>query len=343
MQRKKNFYRYIYQRRRHKLKASVLINVLFVTCLVSMLILDAFNLSKNEINNFTNRNNAYSLQKEIESNIIDTLYDTEFKKALSIFLYHKLDLTSRNLYIFNNNMKFNNEDFQISIMGNNEESPNKAIFCIEKRMEKKGAKSKYQAFCKLYDERYQIENGLICINSKSNASFFIKAALDNIYEYAKNFEENILDLYYANEFRYKKIYDSNYQIEVYNGSGTPFITNINKSELIVLNSLDKENKMNFVFDKNKGLSGVRGIIAINGDLIVDGEIHFKGIIIMNGGDIIVNDGKRLLVSGLVISTKPIDQCENLTINFNHEFLIKYGLLIPNFVDISLFSIRNGGI
>ncbi|NLM06218.1 MAG: hypothetical protein GX219_04785 [Tissierellia bacterium] len=343
MRQEKDFFRHFCQRRRHKLKASILISTIIIACLAFILLFDSFDLTNNDIDYSTDRDKASRLEKDMELDIVSSIYNTDFKNEISNFLYERINLPIQNIYIFNRDFQFVNKDFSVSLLGTNTERPDEAILCIEKKEEREDVKRKFQCFCNFYDKRYQIENGLIVIDNKEDKSFFIDGALDGIYEHAKTFDRNILDLFYAEELRYKRSCSRNYQVEVYNGCKIPFVTNTNKPELIVLNNIDKENKMDLVFERNDILSGVRGLIAINGDLIVEGDTRFNGIIIMNGGDIIVKEGRRLIVSGLVISTKEIEESKNLRIYYNHEYLIKYGLLIPNFVDINLFCMRNGGI
>ena len=73
------------------------------------------------------------------------------------------------------------------------------------------------------------------------------------------------------------------------------------------------------------------------------NIKFNGIIIINGGNIIVNSGAKPSIDGLIIlNDYSGDEAlleKSIDIKYNEEIVKKYGIYLKNFIKPKLESIK----
>ena len=83
------------------------------------------------------------------------------------------------------------------------------------------------------------------------------------------------------------------------------------------------------------------IIFNEGDLIVDKNFKFKGIILVKDGRIIVEDGNKLEVEGYIVTKDP--SVGDIEIDCNLDIVKKAGIALPNFIvyDLVYLKIKEG--
>lgn len=84
-----------------------------------------------------------------------------------------------------------------------------------------------------------------------------------------------------------------------------------------------------------------GIIYVEGDLLISSEFKFNGILIINGGKIIVNSDTNPIINGIIISNGEegwIDT-NKIIINSNPIFIYKYGTYLPGFFDYNFVVMK----
>lgn len=86
-----------------------------------------------------------------------------------------------------------------------------------------------------------------------------------------------------------------------------------------------------------------GILYVEGNLEICSNINFNGIIIINGGNIIVNLDVKPNIDGLIIlndySGNEALVKESIDIKYNEEIVKKYGIYLNNFIQPKLESIK----
>jgi len=110
--------------------------------------------------------------------------------------------------------------------------------------------------------------------------------------------------------------------------------------LCLKNSGDNEINVNIGSGLDK--ISMKGIIYIEGDLNIYGEIEFSGIIIVNGR-LIIHSGADVNVNGIILVKKGIENLDGDTqFNVVYDFLAikRYGIYLPNFVDIKVNKIKS---
>lgn len=90
---------------------------------------------------------------------------------------------------------------------------------------------------------------------------------------------------------------------------------------------------------NKGLSPVKGIIYVEGDIILYDNVEFYGIIVIENGTIIIKGEDKPVINGLVVlndyngNAELVDSL--IKANYNKEYIYRNGPLLPNFFEPEL--------
>jgi len=86
-----------------------------------------------------------------------------------------------------------------------------------------------------------------------------------------------------------------------------------------------------------------GILYVEGDLEICSNAKFNGIIVVNGGNIIVNSDVKPSIDGLIIlNDYSGDEAllkKSIDIKYNEEIVKKYGIYLKNFIKPKLESIK----
>jgi len=129
------------------------------------------------------------------------------------------------------------------------------------------------------------------------------------------------------------------------------ITRSNNNELITnFNDKKLNTKHNFLFiekDKNKNLEliigeedhindkkiNLSGIIFIEGNFVVNQDLDFKGILIVQDGEFIINKDVDLNVEGIIIHKGYINKFPQLNLSYNKDYIYYYGIELPGFMNL----------
>lgn len=86
-------------------------------------------------------------------------------------------------------------------------------------------------------------------------------------------------------------------------------------------------------DGNNGrVQDLYGIIYLEGDLVISSNFNFCGILILKGGDIIVNTTTKPKFTGIIITDGNTDFIEDIELKHNRWYIYKYGIYLPGFLD-----------
>lgn len=84
-----------------------------------------------------------------------------------------------------------------------------------------------------------------------------------------------------------------------------------------------------------------GIITSNGDLHIEEDLIFRGIILLNGGKLIIAPGKQFVIQGLFYSLREQNGIsdENFIAKASLEDVITFGHYFPNFLKLEPEAVR----
>lgn len=83
--------------------------------------------------------------------------------------------------------------------------------------------------------------------------------------------------------------------------------------------------------KEEELLNLSGILYVEGNLIINQNFQFNGIIIINKGDIIVNTDISPSIMGMLIHRGEVESIYDLNIVYNRDNVYYYGIHLPGFI------------
>lgn len=125
-----------------------------------------------------------------------------------------------------------------------------------------------------------------------------------------------------------------------NTMSEPYIEFISKKEILIIGKKYKGENIELSIKKspeNDKIS-LSGVIYIEGNINVSTDFHFNGIIVVNGGDLTIDENVNVSVNGMIIYCNNdliIEAKENLDVEYKVGQIYKYGTYIPGFLDIKL--------
>lgn len=112
------------------------------------------------------------------------------------------------------------------------------------------------------------------------------------------------------------------------------------SMILNLKRNESENKNLIVGElDNKNLIKMNGILYIEGDLIINQDFEFSGLIIINNGSIIINSSNKPKVNGSIYYKGKDMDLNKIDIRYDQEAIYKEGSFLPGFIDIEIDTIR----
>jgi hypothetical protein len=88
---------------------------------------------------------------------------------------------------------------------------------------------------------------------------------------------------------------------------------------------------------NSRILDLYGIIYLEGNLVISTNFSFNGILILKGGNIIVNTPIKPKFSGIIITDGNTDFSDDIELNYNRWYIYKYGIYLPGFLDVRIES------
>lgn len=92
-------------------------------------------------------------------------------------------------------------------------------------------------------------------------------------------------------------------------------------------------------EDNGGLITMAGVLYLEGDLIVNEDFDFEGIVMINGGDIVISEGKRLAIRGMLLSKDSEIDISSIDLECNQKNIYKSASFLPGFLDIDIDVIK----
>lgn len=189
----------------------------------------------------------------------------------------------------------------------------------------------------LVDEEYkdELENILFQINDEIN--------VDNCYRPESLFG---IDFKQYSEIVFKKKDSINYELNSKRETMTdPYTVGFKGREAIIIARKPENQDLNFFIGEPDNPSSdieLTGVLYINGNLIISDNFRFKGILIVENGEIIINTSNGPKISGLVILNNIEnynDFIEKTDIIRDKRMIYRYGTYLPGFLDPKISVIK----
>ncbi len=124
-----------------------------------------------------------------------------------------------------------------------------------------------------------------------------------------------------------------------------YMERINKKIVFVVGKKhQRENiELNIRKSDENDENSLSGIIYIEGDINIENDFDFNGIMIVNGGEIILEQDSIFNLNGMIIycnNESPIELGENFNVNYSLGQVQRYGNYLPGFFEIDLDRIKS---
>ncbi len=90
---------------------------------------------------------------------------------------------------------------------------------------------------------------------------------------------------------------------------------------------------------NNGLITMNGVLYIEGDLIINQDFEFLGLIIINKGEIIIKSKNKPIIQGMLISKEGIINEDLIDLLYDQKSIYKSASFLPGFLDIVIEVIK----
>lgn len=90
---------------------------------------------------------------------------------------------------------------------------------------------------------------------------------------------------------------------------------------------------------SENLITMAGVLYLEGDLIVKEDFEFEGIVMINGGNIVISEGKNFTIRGMLLSKESEIDRSSIDLIYNQEYIYKTGSFLPGFVEISIELVK----
>ena len=101
----------------------------------------------------------------------------------------------------------------------------------------------------------------------------------------------------------------------------------------------KDRSMTIGSTESNGLITMIGVLYLEGDLIINQDFEFEGLIIMNEGNIIVNSPNKATIKGMIINKGEELDINSLNLIHDQKAIYKAGSFLPGFLDIDIQVIK----
>lgn len=101
--------------------------------------------------------------------------------------------------------------------------------------------------------------------------------------------------------------------------------------LVVKNKLNTPITLNIGDSQQTNLIKLRGLIYLEGDIIIRSKFQFTGIIILNDGNIIVDTDARPLFKGIILTNAYTNLQDRIDMVTAYDEVCKYGTYLPGFL------------
>lgn len=158
-------------------------------------------------------------------------------------------------------------------------------------------------------------------------NFFLNEVQDKIGSYIKDLPEKFTSIL---------VEDKLLEINYYNSKEVSInLENqiLNNRHLILFNSKNDRDRVNLVIgdhlEKDKEIT-LSGVLFVEGDLIINQDLNFNGIIVIKDGDLLVEEDVSFNQEGIIIHKGDIEDLGKLNLTYKKDYINFYGIELPGF-------------
>jgi len=300
------------------------------------------------------------------NNEIQSYYLSEGKILMSFYdHYYEDSLYPIILKAFRNNnfkdiQEFSLEDADLGkddsfnkVLVSFEDIDHRKSVIIKTEAEYKGRKTKMLASASLVNGLFEMNNPILSLTTvDSEVENDFSHLLASIYlEMDLNSIDIPLNTYIREVSSYEKLSlqqkeDKTYTISFERESMIePYVENFDKGEFIIAMRRDGGLRRALILGdeiEEDMTMDLNGLIFVEGDVIVRGNLNFNGIMIVKDGEIVVNSENKPNINGIIICGSERDREiieEKINLLYDKTYIYKYGLYLPGFLDLKVDSVK----
>lgn len=255
--------------------------------------------------------------------VIDFEKDDELKKTIEKASFRIRNIEDREIIFFDISSKYNNLAFNTVAYG----SCIREIFELNKPFLSEESLSELEKVMFLeFMEQMEQENWDYDCNVNTNSR---KINIDKNSD-LKLLSKNIRDDLFSKKRSIQNV-----------GLGNEKIVDFTYESIIVHLKRDNiENRSLTVGNlEDKGLIKMNGVLYIEGDLIINQDFEFLGLIIINNGNIIINSEKKPIINGMLLYKGDTIDIDSITLVYDQKNIYKSASFLPGFLDIDIDVIK----
>ncbi len=249
--------------------------------------------------------------------------DHQLRKTIHKAIFRLEDIDERKNIIFEIVSKYNNVSGSIIASGpciNQIFELNKAIL-IEEKLDLED-KVLFAEFIDKVEKENSDYDCILNLNSKK-----------------VNLEENTIIKLQHSSPKEEKLYSDKIIIREENGLEDN-IENFTKESIVInIKSQERDKDLTIGEIGLKETIKINGALYIEGDLIINQDFEFSGIIIINDGELIVNSLNKPRINGMIFYRGSNIDIEKLDIIYDQKAIYKQGSFLPGFIDIEIDTIK----
>ncbi|MBC7087250.1 MAG: hypothetical protein H5T96_02040 [Tissierellales bacterium] len=146
-----------------------------------------------------------------------------------------------------------------------------------------------------------------------------------------------LSLYHSEEIKLKRINANQYW--VYRNEAIENYSIMTNEVFIYIENKANYDNVKLTIDSNNKYDYLKGIIYVEGDIHIINNLNFNGIIIINGGEIYIDEGKNATITGKIISNNEFILPDGLQFKYSPDIMNKYGVYLPNYIKSKIKNVK----
>lgn len=335
-----------------KRKGFITIIVMIVMSLSLIMLLYILDVSKlQSLMTFHSRDHVQSLYN-CESKVLLCLKDKDYidnKLNPILFNYFRTSKIGSNGYINIDPTDLDNGDLEGKVDVDFKSIKGKKHIELIAKSNVKGNVTNAKATASLVNEIY--EERIPIIDLKMMEEYLKGDKLNKIGELVHQIEDSIninalgknRDIYAFQTDQYKQMnLKAKKLICTRDSIVAPYTEFFNTREVFIVCKKHSNGNIDFYIDEINNKRVLNGILYVEGDLHVNTNFKFGGMIIINGGKLVVEESKKFRIEGMLVyinNNEKINTPDNVDITYRPGVIYKYGIYLPGFLDIKLKSMK----
>lgn len=330
-------------------KAYISIIALLIMSVLMIMTLYLIHTTKLEyliLNSSINNTQSYY---QSEGKIYMSIYDEKYYSAqlypivTEYFRTYPLQTPPKDIIIDSEDLDYGDMINKVKV--NIVEKNGKKVLNLIAESDCKGIKTSVKSLIFLFNELFEIGDPVLAPNLIENNKKDLESLVEKISKEISidsyNGQRNIykMESMIYNEIILHRKDASNLQISSYRGSMTnPYIERFNDKQVIMIIKPSGDKPVNFSIGEIDSLNEkieISGVIYVEGNIIISSNFKFNGIIVVKGGEIIVNSNEKPNIRGIIILDNSFDRdifVEKVDIVYDREIIYRYGTYLPGFIE-----------